>query len=125
MNKQKYYETFQDQELLLQFKGDEDILIEMIGLFIDSIQNFLKPLREAVNAKDREKIKLFAHNLKGATSNFYASSALELVKEIEILAETAQFEQALLKLIEIEDNIMLLIYELTHFKKSLTQQALL
>ncbi len=124
MNEHRSYTTFHDQALLVHFKGDEDILVEMIGVFIESIQHFITPIREAVIENDQQKLKLYAHNLKGALSNFYAYNAVEMAQEMESLGIAGQFPAALLKLVEIENNLVLLFYELTHFKKNLKGQTL-
>ena len=101
--------VFDVQGTLHRLGGDEDLLSDMIGIFLDDMPKLLAALQEAVEAQDAESAKKSAHALHGlflgcggiragraaqeveqAASKDLASlptRAANLKKEIELLVE--------------------------------------
>lgn len=117
------YKSFNGPHLVKQFSGDEEILFEMITIFQDSYTDFLEPIRESIQVRDADKLKLNAHTFKGVLSNFYAEDGAMIAYELEIRGERGQFEDSHSLLIRLEAHIRLLLDELVHFKESLNKLA--
>jgi|GEM_PF-5487054 len=68
------YTTFNHEELLFQFRGDEEILLEMVELFIEAKEDFLSAIEDSIAKKDGDRLRISAHTLKGVLSNFFAEN---------------------------------------------------
>jgi len=68
---------------LTRVGGDEELLCEVIGLFLDDYPHSLQKLREAVNAGDHSSVEQHAHSLKGSVSIFGAQEAVEAAFALE------------------------------------------
>lgn len=66
--------------------GDNDFLIEMISIFLGDTPEFLKQLKEDIDEKDYEKIKVTSHSMKGLFLTLGMNEAAQLLKEIENLS---------------------------------------
>jgi len=72
--------------LIARMNGDEALLHEIAGMFLDLLPSELTPLRSAVAAGDREAIRKSAHRLRGSLSNFGAEGAVEALRALEALS---------------------------------------
>jgi len=113
------YKTFDGLNLLEQFRGDEEILLEMISIFEDNLADLLVPIRKSVINKDAEQLKLYAHTFKGVLGNFYAEKGKELAYKLEVFGEQSNFDHCIDVLNQLENQLHLFIYELNFFKKNL------
>ena len=72
------------ENVLERLGGDEELLAEVVELFIDEVPDILCSLEEAIKNGDWENARKLAHTLKGSSSNIgaerFASLALELEK---------------------------------------------
>lgn len=66
--------------------GDNSFLVEMISIFLNDTPEFLRELREDIDHKDFEKIKVTSHSMKGLFLTLGMNDAARLLKEIENLA---------------------------------------
>jgi HPt (histidine-containing phosphotransfer) domain-containing protein len=62
--------------------GDEELLAEVIRLFLEDCPQQLAAIKSAVDARDGEHIRSAAHALKGAAGNL---SATDLFKAAEVM----------------------------------------
>ncbi len=60
------------EELFKHYDGDEDILLEIVEIFINQKDSEMNKLKKAIENKDAKEITLVSHTLKGIVSNFYA-----------------------------------------------------
>jgi CheY-like chemotaxis protein len=72
--------------LLAHLDGDEDLLREVAGLFLEDYPRLLEEIRAALTAGDAERLERAAHKLKGAVRNFSAGPALAAAQRLETLA---------------------------------------
>lgn len=63
--------------------GDEDLLKELVGLYLDDEHQLLAQIAEAIAAGDGEALRRSAHTLKGAVSNFCAARAQAAAQAVE------------------------------------------
>jgi HPt (histidine-containing phosphotransfer) domain-containing protein len=74
--------------------GDEDLLRDLAGFFIEDAPRLLDSTRNALMNNDLETATRFAHSLKGLASNFEAVSTVELAQELETSMRTGRAEDA-------------------------------
>ena len=63
--------------------GDEELIREVVPIFLKDNKERLETLEEAVKAADAEAVKLYAHAIKGAGRNVGAQSLSEVAHEME------------------------------------------
>ncbi|HUY33783.1 MAG TPA: PAS domain S-box protein [Pirellulales bacterium] len=66
-----------------RLQGDRELLEELVEVFRGECPKLLTQVRDAVAASDAGKLKLAAHTLKGAVSNFAARDAVEAARLLE------------------------------------------
>lgn len=75
--------------------GDEELLRDLAGFFIEDAPRLLEDTRLALESGDAENATRHAHSLKGLASNFEANSAVELAQRLESCARAQQFSLAI------------------------------
>lgn len=113
-----------DKELLLKhFSGDEEILLDMINAIHKGIHNLLDPIRESIYNQNADLLRINAHTFKGIMNSFYSSAASKVAHELEMRGQNSIFDDALTLLNELEDMLMLFIYEIEFLKKDLDKTS--
>lgn len=74
--------------------GDEDLLREIAGIFLDEYEQLMNELRLAAENGSASGLERAAHTFKGAVSNFGADAATEAAYRIEAFARGGEVEQA-------------------------------
>jgi HPt (histidine-containing phosphotransfer) domain-containing protein len=113
------FKSFNVTHLKEQFKGDEEILTEMINAFFNVFEDLLKPIRESIEARDVDQLRFNAHAFKGVLSNFYSKEGQKLVQQLEQKNEEDTFETAAEVYSKLENHLVYFLYEMQHFKKSI------
>ena len=88
------YKAFEPSLLLEQFRGDEEILLEVISIFMEGQGEIIKSIKEAIDQKDAEKLRINAHTLKGIIGNFYAVEGAQMAAELEKCGVVSDFQKA-------------------------------
>ncbi|MDD5134025.1 MAG: response regulator, partial [Phycisphaerae bacterium] len=70
-------------QLLLERIGDEELIDEIIPVFLRDNTSRLELLEQAVEKNDIKEIKFYAHSLKGASATIGAAKIAELAKQME------------------------------------------
>jgi CheY-like chemotaxis protein len=83
---------FDYAEALERFGGDVDLLRDVIQLFREDVPVRMAAIREAVERKDAEALRLAAHELKGAAGNLAAASVVDAARTLEILGRHQSME---------------------------------
>ena len=63
--------------------GDEELLREVAGLFLDEYPILMSEIRTAVVAGDADGLQRAAHSMKGSVSNFGADGVYQAAFELE------------------------------------------
>jgi len=74
-----------EKELLDRFDGDAELLMEIAGLFLESYEELVTEIHQAIASNDPESLCHAAHTLKGSVSNFCAREAVQASLELEKL----------------------------------------
>jgi CheY-like chemotaxis protein len=80
--------------LMERLGGDEQLLIDVIRVFLDDCPARLAAIKAAVDSRDAERIRTSAHALKGAAANLSAKGLFEAAGMLERLGVERRLEPA-------------------------------
>jgi HPt (histidine-containing phosphotransfer) domain-containing protein len=80
--------------LMERLDGDQELLGELVELFLADCPRLLEEIRAAVESDDAEQLMRAAHTLKGSVSNFCASDAAEAAQKLESLGRAGDLAVA-------------------------------
>jgi CheY-like chemotaxis protein/HPt (histidine-containing phosphotransfer) domain-containing protein len=84
-----------DWKAALEYVGDDERLLrDLIGLFLEEYERWLREAREAIAAGNAAELKRPAHNLKGSLGHFGAQTAFETARALESLARNGILNDA-------------------------------
>ncbi len=83
-----------EEKMLRRFGGRRQILLNVIGVFLESYPETLAAVRTAVMQRDGPALEESAHKLKGAVSNLLQEDAYETAKELEYIGRDARWGNA-------------------------------
>jgi HPt (histidine-containing phosphotransfer) domain-containing protein len=86
--------TFDRTAALQRVDGDEALLSDVIGMFLDDCPARLKAIKAAVDAKESEAIRIEARGLKGAASNLSAASLFDAAEILERVGAESRLDAA-------------------------------
>lgn len=115
------FKSFNEDHLLKHFSGDEEILLDMIDTFESSLLSLLSPIRESIQNKNADQLRINAHTFKGIMRNFYAGAGVDMAHQLEQRGLDSKFEDTLSLLNRLEDQLVLFVFELDTLKKSLNK----
>src|SRR5262249_44446063 len=69
--------TFDEEDLRARVAGDEQLMADVVRLFMDDCPKRLAAIKDAIDAGDAAALKSAAHTLKGAAGNLSASGVFE------------------------------------------------
>jgi two-component system sensor histidine kinase/response regulator len=76
-------EFFDRAVLLDRVEGDEELLAEMIQLYMEDVPRALEAMRSALQQNDMHALERAAHSLKGSSANLAAKTAAEAAQRLE------------------------------------------
>lgn len=86
--------VFDRQAILERVGGDEDLMKEIISMFVEECPKMMAEIESAVSAKNSEGLERAAHSLKGSVSNFGAQRAYEAAYALEKMGHDGSIDQA-------------------------------
>jgi HPt (histidine-containing phosphotransfer) domain-containing protein len=86
------------QELLASVDGDEEVVREVIRLYLDSAPGLISTISGALKKEDAVAAADAAHSLKGALMMLRAHPAAAVAKEIELAIRSSDWGTARVKL---------------------------
>lgn len=101
--------AFDATEALARVDGDELLLAEIGGLFLQDIGGLVAELREAATAADYEQLARSAHRLKGSVLTFGAAACADAALVLERMGRTGRLENAPAALAALDREIARLI----------------
>jgi two-component system sensor histidine kinase/response regulator len=81
-------------DVLERVGGDEELLHEIIGIFLEEYPSLIAGIRSAVEKQDARSLERSAHNLKGSVCNFGARSATQAALELELMGRKGETHSA-------------------------------
>lgn len=74
--------------------GDHDLLVTLIGVFMEDSQRLLTDMQDALANQDGPKLQRSAHSMKGSFGYFAAEKGIEAAKRMEDHGRNEDFERA-------------------------------
>ncbi len=84
--------VFDRDDMLERLGGDDELMREVLALFLEECPAMLDAVRRAVGERDPLQAQHAAHTLKGALLNIAAAPAAEHAREIEDRAREGRLE---------------------------------
>ena len=85
--------------------GDEQLLAEIAGLFLDNYPSLMAQIRDAVSRRDAGALHHAAHTLKGSVANFCAQAAIESAYQLECMGRAGDLTGAEDSLVALEQQL--------------------
>jgi HPt (histidine-containing phosphotransfer) domain-containing protein len=82
--------------------GDEDLLRDIVALFLSSYPAFISEIRDAIARNDSNALARAAHTLKGSGGFLLDDSATKLVSELELIGHGGDLNSAPARLVGLE-----------------------
>ncbi|MEE9419734.1 MAG: response regulator, partial [Desulfatiglandaceae bacterium] len=83
------------QKALGEFKGHREVLMEVLGGFLETVRVQIKTMQEAIRSKDVEVLWKEAHSIKGGAANLVANELSRLARELEQAGKSGALEKGL------------------------------
>ena len=99
-------------QMLVMFDGDEDLLAEVAGLFLDLYPKQLKEIGTAIASGDARTLERTAHSLRGAAANFGATDVASCALRLEQMGRESQLQEAESLNLELEGKLDYLAHTL-------------
>ena len=80
------------EQALDEFMGKRDVLIKVIGLFLEKVKSQIKVMRQAISDRDAEVIRQEAHAIKGGAANLAANDLSRIAHELELIGKSGQLK---------------------------------
>jgi len=108
--------------LLIQVGNDDQLLIELIQIFLADLPSLMQGLREAVESKNFSNLERCAHTLKGAISVFGAKSPIQTAIMLEQVGRMKGSEDPVRIYLRLESELNDLRKELTDLERTVGAQ---
>lgn len=76
---------------LARVGGDEELLREIAGIFLEQCPEALREVNRAIETADGEALEHAAHSLKGSVGNFGAKDAYDAALRLELAGRHREF----------------------------------
>lgn len=103
-NKRNGGPGFDNSDLLMNFDGDEELLAEIIKVYMEDLPKQLIALKEGLEDRDAEEVHRRGHTIKGASANVGAINMRKVASEIEAAGKAGDLEKAAGFIEEIEEE---------------------
>lgn len=91
---QQNIDIFNEQKFLERMSGDQDIVKEIIALFLKDAVSLVEEMKVAAGNNDLVFIGKLAHRLKGAAANIDAEALRAVSEEMEMMAREGKVAEA-------------------------------
>ncbi|MCP4705348.1 MAG: response regulator, partial [candidate division Zixibacteria bacterium] len=91
-NSEATIEEYSISKAINRYDGDEDLVKELVDLFMSDYQSMLTNLDNSVANRNADDLQQAAHKIKGSLSNFKADRAVELGLSLENRGKENNFE---------------------------------
>jgi HPt (histidine-containing phosphotransfer) domain-containing protein len=86
--------AFDEDGLRQRLGGDDDLMTDVIRLFLEDLPARLAEIRAAVNGRNAEALRAAAHTLKGSAGNLSAGGLFEAARVLERIGTESRMDAA-------------------------------
>ncbi len=87
-------DTWNKAETIERLGGDEDLLRELVEIFVTESPKLLAKLRDAIGSSDADAVMRGAHSIKGELSCLGAVAAANTAQKLETMGSSREMAQA-------------------------------
>jgi PAS domain S-box-containing protein len=87
-------ERFSVDAMIERLDNDEEIAREVAVIFVESSQELMHALGEAVSGGDAEAVRMHAHSIKGSAGNIGATALQHVAADMELAGRNGAMEEA-------------------------------
>ena len=110
-----------EEKLTQEFKGDEEILCKMIGIYQNKSSQYLSSLEESIKRNEATAIVHSSHLFKGAIGNFTIDVPFQILRRIEYLGKNNELDGIAELLDTLKPQLVILNIALTNLKTKLSE----
>ncbi|HLJ16713.1 MAG TPA: Hpt domain-containing protein [Bryobacteraceae bacterium] len=110
----EYHERLDRVSILERLDGSQELLAELIQLFLEEAPQLIQTMRGALQQGDMQVLARTAHSMKGAASNFLAYGTSSAALHLETDAKNGDLEAARASLAALENVVERLLPELAN-----------
>jgi PAS domain S-box-containing protein len=81
-------------EALGRLGGDEQLLLDLGEVFIETLPEYLAAIDKALESRDARSLELASHTLKGALTSFSALPSVDAAMRLELAGRDGDFDRA-------------------------------
>jgi HPt (histidine-containing phosphotransfer) domain-containing protein len=89
--------------------GDEALLLELVGVFLEEATTLMADIRRSIDQRDAVLLRRSAHTLKGSLRIFDSAVASGLAFQLEEMGRTSAFDGAPPVLAELKPQMELVV----------------
>jgi len=93
-------------DALRQLEGEKDLLVELIGIFLQECPARLAEIRASALSLDREALRKSAHGLKGSAGQIAAHAIRQAAEDLEQIAREDRLAEASRALAALEEAVI-------------------
>jgi CheY-like chemotaxis protein len=97
--------AFDREAVLARVEGDQELLREIVALFLGETPELLRAIQESLERRDATALERNAHALKGSVGNFGAKTAYEIALKLETMGRAGDLSGAPETFAELEAKI--------------------
>ena len=86
--------TFDEDALRRRVSGDDELMTDVIRLFLEDLPVRLAAIKEAVTSRNADALRAAAHALKGAAGNLSAGGLFEAARVLERIGAESRMDAA-------------------------------
>jgi HPt (histidine-containing phosphotransfer) domain-containing protein len=75
------------KEILARFGEDPALVVEVLGLFMETCPAMLEEIHEAIRGRNGSTLEVAAHSFRGAAGNFCIGNSVDLASRLESLGK--------------------------------------
>ena len=87
-------EILDESTLRARFGWDQELLTEVVNLYLEDCPNLVGSIRGAIERADARALERAAHKLKGSVANFSARAAYDAALRLEVMGRGGHLEEA-------------------------------
>jgi two-component system sensor histidine kinase/response regulator len=106
-----------ESALMAHVGGDEQLLLELVDVFLEDLPDQLAAVRKAVRSQDARALSSAAHALKGALSHFAARDTFEPALRLERMGRSGDLDRAEEAFTRLKDEVRRLTRDLTAYRR--------
>ena len=96
------------QEALERLGGDEEMLVEFLGMLLEQVETMLPEIQQAIAAQNASAVEQLGHSLKGAAASLGAERMRQVAYDLEMIGRSQDLAVAPDALASLREQAILL-----------------